>query len=429
MGAQTVITPSRLAIRPGSEASAQLTVTNTGRVVDSFLLEVLGPAGAWSACEPATVSLLPGQSAVAQVLFRPPVAADVPAGPLSFGVHARSSEDPMGSVVAEGVLDVEAVPLVSAELSPRTGRARGHRRSKHQVAVDNRGNAPVLVGLVGYDDQDAVDVTVDPPQVEVGAGSAAFVTVRARGVHRFWRGPAQTRPFTVEAQPQGSEPIRMQAGLLHEAAVPGWLGKALMVATAVAAACALFWFGLFKPTIKDTATNAAEHAANAAVSSANAKPGGSGGGSGSGSGGGGGGSGSTPSPTPTPPPSPTPTPSRPSTAGHPQPPKAVPAPFALQLNSATPALVAAPTKQISVTDLLMQNPAADKGLLTITRDGKALFTIRLEDIRDYDQHLVTPIVVPAGKTLAMQVSCANGAGKPACTPAVFVSGLSTDVAP
>lgn len=421
MGAQTVMTPPRLAVRPGAEATAQITVTNTGRVVDSFQLEVLGPAGMWSVCEPSAVSLLPGQSAVAQVFFRPPLRGDVAAGPLGFGVHARSQEDPNGSVVAEGVLDVEAVPLVSAEISPRTGRARGHRRSKHQLAVDNRGNAPVLVALAGFDDQDAVDVTVDPPQVEVGAGSAAFVTVRARGVHRFWRGPSQTRPFVVDARPEGAEPIRLNASLVHEAAVPGWLPKALMGVTALAVAFALFWFGLFRPTIKNTATDAAQHAANAALSSAGVTPGGGG----SGGGGGGGGS-STPPATPTP----TPTPTKPTSKPTPKPSASLPAPapFAIQLDRTSPDLEAAAKKSISVTDLVLQNPAADKGLLKITGGGKTLITTRLEDFRDYDLHFVTPITVAAGQKLSMTVTCANSGGKQ-CTPAVFVSGLVSTVQP
>ncbi len=428
MGAQTVLTPPRLPVQPGAEVGAQLTVTNVGRVVDSFTLEVLGPAGAWSVCEPATVSLLPGQSETVQVLFRPPAGGDVPAGELLFGVHARSHEDPQGSVAVEGTLDIAALPLVSAEISPRTDRARGRRASRHRVAVDNRGNAPVLVTLAGFDEQDAVDVAVDPAQVEVGAGSAAFVSVRARGVHGFWRGPAQTHPFAVEVNPEGATPFRLNATLMQEAAVPAWLPKAAMAAAALAVAFALFWYGMFRPTIKDTATAAAQHAAQAAVksavSSANAQLGGGTGRSGGGTGGSGGSGSQTPGPTPTP--------SASTASPQPQPHSAAPAPvpFATQLAGANTDLVAATKKTVSVTDLLLQNPAADDGLLTITGSGSPLMTVRLSDFRDYDLHLVTPIVVPSGQALSMNVTCQNKAPKnPTCSASVFVSGVVTTAAP
>jgi hypothetical protein len=425
MGAQTVLTANLVPVLPGGEATAQLTITNTGRVVDSFELEVLGPAGAWSVCEPATVSLLPGQSGEVRVIFRPPAGGGVPAGPLSFGVHVRSHEDPYGSTVEEGALDVAPLPVVSAELSPRTARARGHRRSKHQVAIDNRGNAPAVVALAGSDEQDAVDVTVDPPQVEVGAGSAAFVTVRAKGVHHFWRGPAQSRPFVVDAQPDDAPPIRLNATLLHEAAVPSWLPKALMVAVAAALALVLCWVILFKPAIDSSATQAAQHAANAALSSAGIT---------TGSGGGGGGSSSSapatsPSPTHTASPThsttPTPTPTRTPTPT----PTPIPVPFAIQLDKVAPTLTAGPNRQFAVTDLVLQNPAGDKGVLTLSSAGKTLITTRLEDFRDYDLHFVTAIVVPSGQALAMQVTCANAAGQPACSPSIFVSGTQNKVSP
>ena len=80
MGAQAVLTANLVPVVPGGEATAQLTVTNAGRIVDSFQLEVLGPAGAWSVCEPVTVSLLPGQSADVRVMFRPPAGETCPRG-------------------------------------------------------------------------------------------------------------------------------------------------------------------------------------------------------------------------------------------------------------------------------------------------------------------------------------------------------------
>jgi len=247
--------------------------------------------------------------------------------------------------------------------------------------------------------------------------------VRARGVHRFWRGPGQTRPFAVDAQTQDAPPIRMPGTLLQEAAVPGWLPKAALAVVAACVTLALLWFGLFRPVVKDTARDAAKAAVKSALSSAATTPAG---GSGGGSGGGGGGGGSSPTPTPTP----TPSTSKPTTPPKTTPPKPalpVPSPYALQLDQASPNLTADAKKQITVTDLVLQNPGADKGLLVLSRNGQALITMRLEDFRDYDLHYVTPIVVPSGQSFSLQVTCQNAAAKP-CSPAVLVSGMVDTVA-
>jgi hypothetical protein len=404
------------------QSSIEVTVDNTGRVVDSFAVDVLGPPAGWSVSEPASVSIFPGKQAVVRIMFSPPPGAEVPVGPMPFGVHVRSHEDPAGSVVSEGILDVEPVPMLSAELSPRTAKARGRRRSKHQVAIDNRGNAPALVSMVGFDEQDLVDVSVSPAELEIPPASAAFVTVRARGTHRFWFGQPQTKPFVVQAHSESAPPIQLPASLLHEAAVPGWLPKAMLAGTALVVALAALWFGLFRPVVKDTATNAAQSAVKAALSSAAAASSAAGSGTAAGAGAGAGGAGGSSSPTP----STTPVGSKTTNPAKPAPP--APVPFSVQLDSTSPDLVAAAKKQITVTDLVLQNPAADKGILLVTRDGKTLITTRLEDFRDYDLHFVTPIVVPSGSTLSMQVTCANSGGK-LCTPAAFVSGMVASVSP
>lgn len=402
MGAQAVLTPTPLGVAPGGEVVAGITVTNTGRVVDSFALEVLGPAAAWARCEPETLSVFPGQSATAQVTFRPPAEDGGPAGPLTFGVHVRSHEDPQGSVVVEGILELAAHVVLTAELAPRTDRARGRRRSRHQLAVDNRGNTPATVELAGFDDQDAVDVTVSPAQVDIEAGEAAFVKVRVRSRHRFWKGAGRTKPFVVEARTPAADPVRLNGTLLNEAAVPDWLPKALALALVAAAALVAFWFGVLRPTVRDTAADAADQAAKAALSSAAAANGGN------------------KSAAPTPPATPTPSPLTPSTPAPSKP--ALPGPTDLvQALTSGQNLTADSKHQLQVTDLVFQNPALDQGRYILTLNGQRLFVLPLSVLPAYDQHFVSPIVVPSGQSLTMTVTCQNPGNKP-CTPIVLVTG-------
>ncbi|MEV4555599.1 hypothetical protein AB0K51_01230 [Kitasatospora sp. NPDC049285] len=409
-------------VLPGSEATAEISVTNTGPVVDSFTLEVLGPAGAWASCEPESLSLFPGQSGTARVLFRPPPGSAVPLGRVVYAVRVRSAEDPAGSVVEEGAVDVGALPVVQAELSPRTGRARGRRTSRHRVAVDNLGNAPVVVQLIGRDEDDVVDVVCDPPELEVGPDSAVFAKVRVRGRHRFWTGASQTHRFQVLAQPPGAAPVAMRGTLLQEAVLPRWLPKALLALAAAAVALAVLWFTVLSPVVKSAATDAGAEAAhqelNKALQSAQQ---GSGGGAGSGSGSGSGkGTGTSPSPS-----------SGASSSSAPSPSPVIalppPVPLAVELDSHTTSVTAAAKHQLSITDLVLQNPAGDKGSLTISVGGKVLLNTRLNNFRDYDLPFVTPIAVAAGQTLQLKIGCENPGGAP-CTPAVLVNGTDATTA-
>ena len=468
MGAEASLTPTAQPVNPGEEAEVELVVTNAGGVVDSFTLEVLGDPAAWALVEPSGLSLFPGQSETAKLRFRPPVDPGLTPGPRPYAVRITSNEDPQHPRVEEGVLAIAGVPVLSADLSPRTGRARGKRAGKYQVALDNRGNAPVLVDLTGYDAQDLVDVTVEPPRIEVGPGAAAFVTARARARRRFWRGPSVLHRFTVAARPVNSAsgaarpgpaqpgqtqpgqtqpgqtqpgqtqpgqtqnssganvPDPLDASLLQEAAIPAWVGKATALVVLAAIALTALWFTVLKPVVRDAATGAANQALNAAGIPTGGSAGGSGGGggggaspsgspSGSGQSAGGGSSASS-----------SPSVSAPTTPAGPT----APAPVAFAVDLKANGSLNAGTHQVyTVTDLVLQNPNGDTGSLTITRGGSTLITTRMENFRDYDLHFVTAITVGTGQSLDVTVTCDKpGQGKTACTPAVLVSGMSHTVA-
>jgi hypothetical protein len=391
-----------MSVAPGGEARAEISVKNNGQVVDAFTLQVLGDAVGWAACDPQSLSLFPGQTGTAQVCFRPPLGPHVPYGPMPFAVRVASTEDPPGSVVEEGLLEVGGLSQVTTDLSPRTGRARGMRASRHRVAVDNYGNAPALVSLVGSDDADTVEVTVQPPELTVSPGAVALADVRVRARRRFWRGPPVTHRFHVTAVPPAGEPIRSDGSLLQEAVFPAWLPKAIALAAAAAVAAVVLWLAVLRPAVQNVATSAGTAAAQQVVHQAlpHGTPGSGGGGT-------------TSSPTPSP------TASSPSGggSGHKGP---APVPVADTLNPGT-SITAPPGHALGFTDLIFQNPAGDQGTLTISRAGQTLFSLQLADFRDYDQHLITPIMVPPGQSISMSVTCSNPGSKP-CTPVVLLSG-------
>ena len=414
-------------VDPGGRAQTQITVTNDGTVVDSYSLEVLGSAAAWCVCEPATLSLFPAQSGTALLVATPPAGSDLAPGPTPFAVRITASEDPEGSIVEEGVIDVGGVGVVHAELSPRTSRARGKRAGRHQIAVDNRGNTPVSVRLTGLDDEDAVHVVCDPPELEVAPGSAAFAKVRVRAEHRFWRGPAVTRRFHVLAQPPDAEPTRMDAALLQEAAVPGWLPKALALLATAAVLLSVLWLTVLRPAVQNAATSAGTAAAEQALNKAlgTTSSAGSGGGA-AGGGSSGGAAQASASATPTASASPTAASATP-TPTKPVPVLPAPVPFASELTMSNGSASATSKQQLTVTDLVLQNPAGDTGILTIRDAGVTLLTTQLSDFRDYDLHFITPITVQPNGSLTMSVQCQDKGGT-TCSAQALITGVTHTIA-
>ena len=94
-----------------------------------------------------------------------------------------------------------------------------------------------------------------------------------------------------------------------------------------------------------------------------------------------------------------------------------------------PVAVLDANRTVSVTDLLLQNPAGDSGTVTVLRDDQVVYEARLENFRDLDLHLVAPIVVEPGTELGLTIGCTNpnppGKAKAAeCSAALTVQGFA-----
>jgi hypothetical protein len=87
-----------------------------------------------------------------------------------------------------------------------------------------------------------------------------------------------------------------------------------------------------------------------------------------------------------------------------------------------------PAKQrLALTDVVFGNPAADAGIVQLTRNGRPILVQSLEAFRDLDFHFRAPTMLAPGDVLALAVECANppgedGAARP-CAPGVYVGGF------
>jgi len=460
MGAAATLVTAALAVEPGGEVTSEIVVRNTGEVVDQFTVTVLGDVGAFTTVTPATVSLFPGTEETVTLRFAPPRSPKVPAGTWHFGVKISPKEDPEGSTVEEGALEVGRIEDLSGELLPRTSRAR--RRAVHEVALDNRGNSRVTVRLTAADADQLLGLAVVPAELSIPAGAAAFARVTVRPKQRMWRGQAKTLPFQVAAEPDHGVPIALDGGVLHEALLPRWLPKALIGLALLLIALAVLWFALLRPTLESAAQEAADEevaavaadqseaeaaleaiapgvleaieegaapeealaaAAGAAQEVAAASglevPGALTGGGGAPTSGGAGVPGQGGATT--------------SLTQALLDSQGLGDPFDFRLARAVPAgatedsaFTIPDASTFALTDIVLQNPNGDAGTLEVLRqtedDIQGLLEVRLENFRTDDYHFVSPVVFLEGQDIVLTVSCENE-GSTACDAGAYFSGF------
>jgi hypothetical protein len=386
-----------LTLAPGGEASCELLVQNRGDIVEGYRLEVLGDAAAWATIEPASLSVYPGTQATARVVFRTPRGSDVPAMDIPFGVRVLPVEHPEYAVVPEATLRVGAYAETTAELVPRTSRTR--RVATHDIAVDNRGNAPLQVDLAAGDPDNALKLRVRPAKLVVPAGQTGIAQMTARHRRLHWRGQPAARPFQVHVTGESAAPLVLDGSSIQEPVLAMWLPKLLAALAALAILVAALWFGLLKPAVQSTAKEAAQQPPVTSKDIAQTSAA-----DGSGNGGG---------------KAPTPAPSGPGTVTTPAPATPPPspaapvgAPFGARLDveaaggqTRTATMTVPAGKTFRLTDVVLGNPQGDAGAVNLIVGDQTVVTMSSANFRDTDYHWVTGLVVPEGKQVKLQLTC------------------------
>lgn len=423
MGLEAVQIP----VTPGEEASAEVRVRNTGQVVDQIDLDVLGDARAWIRVEPSSINLLPGAEQAVRLVLSPPRSSTVPAGERTFALRALSHEDTEGSVIHEATALVAPFTEIAADIVPRT--SRGSRKGKHELVVDNTGNHPTMVEIRPTDPDQVLEFRVEQGVVDTQPGTASFVDVHAKPVKRFIRGQNKTLPFQVLVLPEGHDPVTVNGSMLQEAMLPKWIVVAAAIMVAALVALAAFWFALLKPSVESSAKKAVQEetsklassvaaaeskAAAAAAGAEEAKAA-----AGIGPGGAGGGGAGATSTTAAPP-----EPRGPADAAF--------APSATDLRITTAAPAGSPgtfrtfnneppeDKLYWISDLVLQNPRGDSGILQVRRGDDVLFEVGLDNFRDLDYHFIQPVRFSHEQVVVVAVDCRNPTE--ACTPSVYFTG-------
>lgn len=423
---------------PGEETAVPLQVRNSGPTVEEYRFEVVGACAAWSAVEPAVLSLYPGDSGTVSLVLRPPRDATVPAGETPFGVRVVPTGEQSGTVVPEGRLTVLPFTATTAELVPRS--SHGSRRGRHQLAVDNLGNTPVTVRLGAQPGTELARVAFVAPELLIAPGQAEFGRLRVRPAKRIWRGTPVTHPFQVFAATQVAEgqepvePVLVDGSYQQEPILPRWLPRALITAAVLLIALVGLWYALLRPAVKSAAREAVtpEAVRSAAAADKSKAPqqgdaagAGADAGTGDSAGAGSGGGASKPTPSPSA--------EAGSEAG-----AGAATPTSAQVrvrdsvgggtNSAA-ALQVPDGHTFQLTDIVVQNPQGDAGTVVVSAGSNtSVLSLGLENFRDSDYHFVTPILVPAGGKVTMTIDCRK-VGKPVaartpsrCSESLFLGG-------
>jgi hypothetical protein len=404
---------------PGGEAACNVRVRNTGMVVDQVLLDVLGDTKGWATVEPPQLNLLPGTEGAVRVVFRPPRASTPPAGQYPFALRAMSHEDPEGSVIEEGAVALGSFTDISATLVPKT--SHGRRSGHHKLIVENRGNGSAELSVAASDVDDAIEFHFKPEVFIAEPGTATFIRLRAAPRKRFLKGASKSLPFQAFVVQGEGEPIKTDGAMLQQQIMPEWLLPVLAIACVAAAALVALWFLVLKPEVHAAATqavgqqmsnmtasakkaNSAAAAADQAAKNANSAA--AAGKSASGS------SGSSAS---------TPTGSAADLLSSAAPVSALLQSDVAPGKTSTYTYKLTGAELLTVSDLVLENPAGNNGIMTIKSGSSPLFEFALADFRDLDYHFVQPLEFSASHPLELMVACQN-TGSTHCTAALSFSG-------
>ncbi|WP_042423785.1 COG1470 family protein [Streptacidiphilus anmyonensis] len=270
MGVTISLPDEPVRVAAGQEAGCEIRLRNDGGVVDEFLLDVLGDAREWAQVTPDKVNVLPGEAATARLTLRPPRSPRVPAGELPFAVRAVSREDVEGSSVEEGTAVVGPFTEFALDLLPRTRRGRGTARFR--AAVDNLGNAPLVVELFADDEDAQLAFRFRESVVTVAPGMSLLVPLKARPRQVGWFRRGRPIPFQVLAVDKERQE-QTAVGALHTVPlVSPTLLKLLVLAGALVIAGVVLLATVFRPTPTQSAVsnsaNTQQQQASAASSQA-----------------------------------------------------------------------------------------------------------------------------------------------------------------
>ncbi|MGW7366924.1 COG1470 family protein [Streptomyces sp. NPDC054841] len=250
MSLWTSLEPASATVDPGSSTTVRLKVRNTGDIVDEYRFEPVGALAPWTTVEPQTLRLYPGTTGTVELTFAPPRTPDATAGPNPYAVRITPTEHPDSPAVPEGNLTITPFTEIRAELVPPT--VKGRFRGRPRLAVDNLGNTKVTASLSGSDTGDRLSYDLQPGNVQIDPGRAAFMKATLRPRQITWFGSKQEQPYALTVRRSGTEPMKVDGTYVQRGVLPGWLATSFGLLLALTIAFVTIWL-TFQPQLKSAA--------------------------------------------------------------------------------------------------------------------------------------------------------------------------------
>ncbi len=403
MVAQAQFSTSDVMVQPGHAETLSMTLSNLGNRTETFTLVPSGLVAGWVRLAPPTVTLFGGSSETIQVTLRPPELSSTPAGPAPLTVRIIPQNEPDEVIIAETTVVIGAFHDRRVHLLQPVVRSR--RRATYEFLVENQGNSQASCRLHLIDTTQRLDGDFDPPAVGIEPGGTSLVRLRMKAVRRQWRRGSRTLPFAIEADQQGFPTAVANANFVQTPLVPQHLGRRFAALVVLGGALAGAWFGLIKPATRRAAKDAVRDFTPAVVTTLPGAP-------------------ISTQVTVVEPAAPTTTLPDEGTLFSNR--------FSVDIgpNESKAAQYQVPAgKELRVTDLVMQNVNADKGLATVTKNDTVVAQWDL-DRGAYNNdplQFVSPIVFEAGSTMSFTVACdAPGSVSGQCSEGLLVIGKLVD---
>ena len=397
MSAQAWFEQQHHEVLPGDTVTAVLNVRNIGIDPDTFAITPFGMAAAFTTVTTPIVTLFGGETMAIEVEIRPPRLPNTTAGPVSLSVRIVPHDSPDDVTYAE--TGVEVVGYDECRMGLLQPVLRSRRRALFELAIENGGNATSSYQLRYVDPSGRTDGYCDPPSIIVEPGTTGLCLVRVRAQQIRRERSARSIPFRIDALESGDAVAStggtfVQAPLLPERfnATAGSVVGAVLVLL-------LAWIGVVRPAIRGAADDAVSELA-VPVNTA-APTGGDGGGTSSG--------GSD------------------AVTGDVLNLRLPVTPAPGETLAATYEVPSGRT--LRITDVIVQNPQLDQGLLVVARGDEVLLTYNLANVfTDLAVPFLTPLTFEGGDVLTVSATCSGlgDAASATCAPAVLVSGLLTD---
>ena len=244
------ISPDRLEVTPGVPAVFEVTVFNTGEIIEGFRVS-LGildqPVALLSS--PSELSLFPASEGTATVTIT--LRRDFPAGEHTVPVQVTGTTDSFATAAVPLTLLVAPVYDAGLHLEPQSVTAG--RKARFTVVAENRGNVPLQMSLSAIDAEKALRCKFAADEVTVPPGRRVRAAMLARGKRPLLGAPAP-RILTVRSVAAPAPPAETLGTFIQKP----WIPRAMLTLLAILLALGLWGTVLFRGVNKAADQVAAE---------------------------------------------------------------------------------------------------------------------------------------------------------------------------